>query len=220
MVNYSNGTKLKYKYNPPSIIKKIFNQFYWNTTNNKILLTFDDGPIPESTEIILSELSKHKIKALFFCVGDNIRKHPSLAKEILAEGHTIGNHTFNHKILKPLSYEDKIQQIQSFNHLMKEEFNYEVKYFRPPHGKFQLSTNNLLAQFNLQNVMWSLLTYDYKNNFELVKFAVTNFLNKNSIVVLHDSLKSKEIIRDSISFIADEAAKKNFSFGEPSECLK
>uniref|UniRef100_A0A7V2ZKK4 Polysaccharide deacetylase family protein n=1 Tax=Ignavibacterium album TaxID=591197 RepID=A0A7V2ZKK4_9BACT len=211
---------MKYKYNPPSIIKKIFNQFYWNTTNNKILLTFDDGPIPESTEIILSELSKHKIKALFFCVGDNIRKHPSLAKEILAEGHTIGNHTFNHKILKPLSYEDKIQQIQSFNHLMKEEFNYEVKYFRPPHGKFQLSTNNLLAQFNLQNVMWSLLTYDYKNNFELVKFAVTNFLNKNSIVVLHDSLKSKEIIRDSISFIADEAAKKNFSFGEPSECLK
>ncbi|MCX8106761.1 MAG: polysaccharide deacetylase family protein [Ignavibacterium album] len=211
---------MKYKYNPPSILKKIFNQFYWNTTNNKILLTFDDGPIPESTEIILSELSKHKIKALFFCVGDNIRKHPSLAKEILAEGHTIGNHTFNHKILKTLSYEDKIQQIQSFIHLMKEEFNYEVKYFRPPHGKFQLSTNNLLTQFNLQNVMWSLLTYDYKNNFELVKFAVTNFLNKNSIVVLHDSLKSKEIIRDSILFIADEAAKKNFSFGEPSECLK
>jgi peptidoglycan/xylan/chitin deacetylase (PgdA/CDA1 family) len=176
--------------------------------------------MPESTEIILSELSKHKIKALFFCVGDNIHKHPSLAKEILAEGHTIGNHTFNHKILKPLSYEDKIQQIQSFNQLMKEEFNYEVKYFRPPHGKFQLSTNNLLAQFNLQNVMWSLLTYDYKNNFELVKFAVTNFLNKNSIVVLHDSLKSREIIKDSISFIADEAAKKNYSFGEPSECLK
>lgn len=211
---------MKYKYNPPSILKKIFNQFYWNTTNNKILLTFDDGPIPESTEIILSELSKQKIKALFFCVGDNIRKHPSLTKEILAEGHTIGNHTFNHKILKTLSYEDKIQQIQSFNHLVKEEFNYEVKYFRPPHGKFQLSTNNLLTQFNLQNVMWSLLTYDYKNNFELVKFAVTNFLNKNSIVVLHDSLKSREIIRDSISFIADEAANKNFSFGEPSECLK
>lgn len=211
---------MKYKYNPPSILKKIFNQFYWNTKNNKILLTFDDGPIPESTEIILSELSKQKIKALFFCVGDNIRKHPSLTKEILAEGHTIGNHTFNHKILKTLSYEDKIQQIQSFNHLVKEEFNYEVKYFRPPHGKFQLSTNNLLTQFNLQNVMWSLLTYDYKNNFELVKFAVTNFLNKNSIVVLHESLKSKEIIRDSILFIADEAAKKNFSFGEPSECLK
>jgi peptidoglycan/xylan/chitin deacetylase (PgdA/CDA1 family) len=211
---------MKYKYNPPTILKKVFHEFYWHTINNKILLTFDDGPVPESTEIILSELSKHKIKALFFCVGDNIRKHPELANTILSEGHSIGNHTFNHKILKTLSYKDKIQQIKSFNHLMKEEFDYEVKYFRPPHGKFQLSTNNLLKQFNLQNVMWSLLTYDYKNNFGLVKFAVTNFLNKNSIVVLHDSLKSKEIIKDSISFITDEAAKKNFSFGEPSECLR
>lgn len=211
---------MKYKYNPPTIVKKVFNEFYWHTINNKILLTFDDGPIPESTEIILAELSKHKIKALFFCVGDNIRKHPSLAREILAEGHAIGNHTFNHKILKTLSYEGKIQQIQSFSHLMKEEFDYEVEYFRPPHGKFQLSTNNLLKRLNLDNVMWSLLTYDYKNNFELVKFAVTNFLNKNSIVVLHDSLKSKTIIKDSISFIVDEAARKNYSFGEPSECLK
>lgn len=211
---------MKFRYNPPQIVKKYFHEFYWNTTNNKILLTFDDGPIPESTEIILSELSKNKIKVIFFCVGDNIRKHPSLTNEILAEGHTIGNHTINHRILKTLSYADKIKQIQSFNNLMKEEFNYEVKYFRPPHGKFQLSTNNLLKQFNLQNIMWSLLTYDYKNNFELVKFAVTNYLNKNSIVVLHDSIKSKDIIRASISFIVDEAAKNNFSFGEPSECLK
>lgn len=211
---------MKYRYNPPTIFKNLFNEFYWNTTNNKILLTFDDGPIPESTEIILSELLKHRIKALFFCVGDNIQKYPELTKEILREGHTIGNHTFNHKILRSLSHREKINQIQSFNHLLKNEFGYEVKYFRPPHGRFQLTTNALMKKLNLKNVMWSLLTYDYKNNFELVKFAVTNFLNKDSIIVLHDSIKSKNIIRDSISFIIDEAANKNFSFGEPTECLK
>lgn len=211
---------MKYKYNPPAIIKKFFNEFYWNTTNNKILLTFDDGPVPESTEIILSELSKHKIKALFFCVGDNIQKYPELTKEILREGHKIGNHTFNHKILRSLSHKEKINQIQSFNHLLKNEFGYEVKYFRPPHGRFQLTTTALMKKLNLKNVMWSLLTYDYKNNFELVKFAVTNFLTKDSIIVLHDSRKSREIIKDSISFIVDEASKRNFSFGEPIECLK
>ncbi|AFH48961.1 Putative xylanase/chitin deacetylase [Ignavibacterium album JCM 16511] len=183
-------------------------------------MTFDDGPIPGSIEIILSELSKHKIKALFFCVGDNIQKYPELTREILLEGHTIGNHTLNHKILKTLSHKEKIEQIQSFNYLLRNDFGYEVKFFRPPHGRFQLNTNALIKKLNMKNVMWSLLTYDYKNNFELVKFAVTNFLNKNSIIVLHDSIKSKNIIRDSISFIIDEAANKNFSFGEPTECLK
>lgn len=211
---------MKYKYNPPRIIRKIFNQFYWNTLNNKILLTFDDGPIPQSTEIILRELSIHKIKAIFFCVGDNIQKYPELTKEILSEGHTIGNHTYNHKILRTLSHNEKLIQIQSFNQLLKDSFGYEVKYFRPPHGRFQLTTNGLLKQLNLKNVMWSLLTYDYKNNLELVKFAVTNFLNKDSIIVLHDSIKSKNIIKDAISFIVDEADSKNFSFGETSECLK
>lgn len=212
--------EMKYKYNPPSLIKKIFNEFFWNTANNKILLTFDDGPIPESTEIILDILSRHGTKALFFCVGDNVKKYPELTNRIISEGHTIGNHTYNHKILKTLSKEEKLTQIKSFNELLLNEFNYQVKYFRPPHGRFELGTNSLLKELHLKNVMWSLLTYDYKNNFDLVKFAVTNFLKKDSIIVLHDSIKSKAIIRDSIKFIIDYASDKNFSFGEPSECLK
>lgn len=212
--------RFNYKYNPPTLFKKIFHEFYWDTTNNKILLTFDDGPIPESTELILSSLSRHKIKALFFCVGDNVKKYPELANSILSEGHTIGNHTFNHKRLKTLSKQEKIYQIKSFNEFLENDFNYKVKYFRPPHGIFQLTTNSLLNKFNLKNVMWSLLTYDYKNNFDLVKFAVTNFMKKDSIIVLHDSIKSKDIIRDSIEFIVEKALDKKFSFGEPSECLK
>lgn len=210
----------KYKYNPPTLFKEIFNEFYWGTTNNKILLTFDDGPIPECTEIILNTLSKNQLKALFFCVGDNVKKYPELVKSILSEGHTIGNHTFNHKRLQTLSKQEKFFQIKSFNELLENDFNYKVKYFRPPHGRFQLTTNSLLNKFNLKNVMWSLLTYDYKNNFELVKFAVTNFIKEDSIIVLHDSIKSKDIIRDSIEYIVEQASDKKFSFGEPSECLR
>jgi len=212
--------ELKYKYNPPVLLKKVFHEFYWTTTNNKILLTFDDGPIPENTELIIDSLSKHRIKALFFCVGDNVKKYSELAKSILMEGHIIGNHTFNHKILRTLSDQEKFYQIKSFNELLENDFNYKVKYFRPPHGRFQLGTNSLLNKFNLKNVMWSLLTFDYKNNFELVKFAVTNFMKKDSIIVLHDSNKSKNIILDSIEFIVEQAAEKKFTFGEPTECLK
>jgi len=92
-------TLMRYKYNPPLIIKKIFNNFIWETSNNKILLTFDDGPNPGTTEIILEELNNQKIKAVFFCVGNNIHKYPELAKDILANGHLIANHTYNHKII-------------------------------------------------------------------------------------------------------------------------
>ncbi len=210
---------MRFYYNPPGIIKKIFSDFYWNTSNKKILLTFDDGPIPETTEIILNQLKNYQLRAVFFCVGDNIRKYPSLVKEILNEGHSIGNHTFNHKILKKLSYQEKLIEIESFNKIMEDNFGYNVKYFRPPHGKFQLTTNSLLKKFGLKNIMWSLLTYDYKNNLEVVKFAVKNYLSSNSIVVLHDSMKSKDIIIDSIKVLNEEASNRNFSFGDPTECL-
>ena len=211
---------MNYTYSPPLIIKKIFNDFQWDSTNNKILLTFDDGPTKEATEIILTILSQYGIKAAFFCVGNNVEKNQPLAKEIFDEGHLIGNHTFNHKRLTKISNTDAVEEIDSFNSLLKDKFNYEVKYFRPPHGRFTISTQGILEKKNMRCVMWSLLTEDYKNNFETVKFAVKNYLKKNSIVVLHDSIKSKDIINDSINFIVDEVAKKGYTFGDPAECLK
>lgn len=210
---------MKYLYNPPILLKKIFNDFNWNTINQNVLLTFDDGPNPGTTEVILKKLNDEKIKALFFCVGNNVQKYPELVNQIKADGHSFGNHTFDHKILNKISIEEKVQQIFSVNNLFQEKFNIKLKYFRPPHGKFQLSTDRLLKKFGLKNVMWSLLTYDYKNDLSIVKFAVEKYLKQNSIIVLHDSNKSKEIINDSISFIADEVRKNNYQFGKANECL-
>ncbi len=210
---------MKYHYNPPIILKKIFSDFSWNTNNGKVLLTFDDGPNPGTTEIILNKLSEEKIKTLFFCVGENVQKYPELVKEILKDGHTFGNHTYSHKILNKISDEEKDYQISSVNKIFKNQFDIKLKYFRPSHGRFQLSTTSLMKKHNLKNIMWSLLTYDYKNDLSIVKFAVEKYLKLNSIVVLHDSNKSKNIISDSISFIADEVRKRNYQFGEAEECL-
>ena len=210
---------MKYHYDPPLIVKKIFNDFYWNTRNNKVLLTFDDGPNPGTTELILKKLSDAKIKSLFFCVGDNVQKYPALVQQIKDEGHSFGNHTLNHKILNEMTYKENYHQISSVNSLFEEKFNIHLKYFRPPHGKFQFSTASLLKKHNLKNVMWSLLPYDYKNDLSIVKFAVGKYLIQNSIIVLHDSNKSKNIIADSISIIADEVRKRNYQYGEANECL-
>ncbi|HCY77967.1 MAG TPA: hypothetical protein DHV28_18830 [Ignavibacteriales bacterium] len=210
---------MKYLYNPPAILKKIFNDFRWYTINNKILLTFDDGPNPGTTEIILKKLSDNNIKALFFCVGENVKKYPGLVKQILDEGHSFGNHTFNHKILNQISGSEKDYQISSVNKIFKEQFDITLKYFRPSHGRFQISTSSLMKKHQLKNIMWSLLTYDYKNDLSIVRFAIEKYLTNDSIIVLHDSNKSKNIISDSISIISDEVRKRNYQFGEAGECL-
>ena len=210
----------KYLYDPPIILKKLFRNTSWNTTNNKILLSFDDGPIPQTTESILNLLKDYNIKAIFFCVGNNISKYPELAENILMNGHKIGNHTYNHQIPSKLSRQKLIEEISMFNCLLGDRYNYKVEYFRPPHGRFDLKTLTVLKEHNLKNVMWSLLTYDYKNDINIVKFAVNNFLTNNSIVVLHDSIKSSGIILDSIKMIVNEVYEKGYEFGAPEECLK
>lgn len=207
-------------YNPPLLIRKLFSDYYWTTSNNKILLTFDDGPTVEATELILKTLSEFGIKGLFFCVGQNIERNSELAKEILLQGHLVGNHNYSHKSLLKLSREDQISEIKKCNEVMIDKLNIVPEYYRPPYGKYGLSTNKLLKQFKLKNIMWSLLTYDYKNDFNLVKFAVDKNLKSNSIIVLHDNIKSKDIIIDSIRYIAEQADKKGYEFGETAECLK
>jgi len=207
-------------YNPPIIVKKLFSDFYWQTTNNKILLTFDDGPNPSSTELILKTLDEIKIKALFFCVGSNNKLYPSLTKLILEKVHTIGNHTFNHNILTRIKKYEALEEINSFNALLESGQNYKIKYFRPPHGKINFSTKKIVRESGLKCIMWNLLTYDYQSDFKKVKFAADNYLRQNSIIVLHDSNKSKDIIADSIKYIFEQAEQKGYQFGEPDECLK
>ena len=198
----------------------MFNEFYWQTTNGKILLTFDDGPNAGNTENILNALSELKIKALFFCIGEDVQNHPNLVKSILNDNHNIGNHTFNHNAITKLKFGNALNEINSFSSLMKTEYNYDVKFFRPPYGRINFSTPQLMNRCGLKCVMWNLLTYDYKKDLKKVKFAVDNYLQANSIVVLHDNIKSKNFIVESINYIADRAAKKGFEFGSVDECLK
>ena len=194
--------------------------FIWQTSNNKILLTFDDGPTESVTIKILSLLKNNNIKAVFFCVGDNIKNHPELTEQILGEGHTVANHTMNHKLITKMSREEATNEIESFNDLMKEKFNYGVKYFRPPHGRFNLKTNRILSELNLKCIMWNLLTYDFKNDIKRVQYSIDKYLSANSVIVYHDNVKNYDIIEGSLNYTIEQAAKKGFKFGEPKDCLK
>jgi len=209
----------KVKYVPPKIFHKLFPGTIWESKVDKILFTFDDGPNPETTPIILEKLNEHSIKAIFFCVGENVERYPDLAKQIIDEGHLIGNHTISHKNINLLNIKAN-SSIAECSNIIEKTTGIEPKYFRPPHGRIGLLTETLMKRNNLTNVMWSLLTYDYKSDFNIVIFAVNKYLNKNSIIVLHDSLKSQAIIEKSIDYIIEKTKQNGYEIGDPSKCLK
>ncbi|MFA6598929.1 MAG: polysaccharide deacetylase family protein [Ignavibacteriaceae bacterium] len=210
---------MKILYQPPVYIRKLFHEFIWESAVDKILVTFDDGPNPATTEKILETLNEENIQALFFCVGNNVSRYPQLTKAIAEEKHLIGNHTFDHKKITKLSEEELAKEIISTNQTIEELSGVLPKYFRPPHGRFTFRLANTLKKYNMRNVMWTLLPYDYKNDIKVVKFALKNYLVKNAIVVLHDSDKSAPIICDTIKYLVDEVRSNNFKFGTPEECL-
>ncbi len=211
---------IRYRCNPPALVKTIFNDFKWNSSADKILLTFDDGPLSGNTETVLKILNNYNVKAAFFCVGNNIRQNPGLTAELLAEGHLIGNHTFNHKKITELPGSELLEEITGFNKLLEDKHAYKVKFFRPPHGKFNLKLNKVLKDKEMINVMWSLLTYDFKCDLNIFKDIVDNYLVKNSIVVLHDSIKSKPIIHEAVEYLLEKIHERGLAAGEPAECLK
>jgi peptidoglycan/xylan/chitin deacetylase (PgdA/CDA1 family) len=210
---------IKYLFDPPGIIKSIYSDFIWDSKSPEILLTFDDGPTNYCTVAILKILSEYKIKSLFFCVGNNINNNPNLVSEILSAGHHIGNHTYNHRIITKVTSEIIHNEISQTNLLMKEKYNYEIKYFRPPHGRFNKAVRNMIEKENLKCVMWSLMSFDYKNDLNIVKFAMKKFLKRNSIIVFHDSIKSRSIIIDSLKYTINSVLEKGFQFGEVDKCL-
>ncbi len=211
---------IKYKYQPPGFIAKFYGNTIWKSTSGKILITFDDGPNEKTTLRILELLNKVSVKSVFFCVGNNIEKFPGLSNEIVKSGHQIGNHTFNHSGLTGLNKNELKNELVHFNKISENILGFVPEYFRPPYGRIFPWHVKLLNGNGLTNVMWSLLPYDYKNDLNIVKFALNNYLQSNSIIVFHDSNKSAGIIIESINYLLELVDKKGFTIGTPSECLK
>lgn len=153
-----------------------------------VYLTFDDGPIPEITPWVLDLLDKYHIKATFFMVGDNVRKHPEEFRMVVERGHRIGNHTFNH--IRGFEY-------LSRNYLAnadKADAYLHTDLFRPPpHGHMRWLQYMVLKR-KYRIVMWDLVTRDYSKrlNGRQVFAKVKKYARNGSIITFHDSLKSEK----------------------------
>lgn len=161
-----------------------------DATERSVYLTFDDGPIPEATPYILDVLKKFDAKATFFVVGENVKRHPELLERIIAEGHRVGNHTYNHMgSLRHLT-RTYMKNVEMCNELIHSDL------FRPPHGwMFHVAYTILSRRYKI--VMWDLVTRDYShllNAFDVVRNVIL-YARNGSIITFHDSLKSIEKLR-------------------------
>lgn len=203
-----------------SFIKKIFSKYIWDipNTDNKVYLTFDDGPIPEITEWVLEELKKYNATATFFCIGNNIEKHPEIFKKVIHEGHAIGNHTFNHLNGWKTTTENYIQNVElceTANRKLSRGFGTEhSKLFRPPYGKIKSSQFKRLKQLGYKIVMWDILSADFDPSVspeQCLKNVISN-VESGSIIIFHDSLKASKNLKYTLPKTLEFLKEKGFKF--------
>ena len=194
---------------PPKLLRWLYPRALWRMDKNvkAVYLTFDDGPIPEITPWVLDVLDKYNIKATFFLVGDNIRKHPEEFKMILERGHKVGNHTFNHiSGLKYLSY-NYLANTNKADELIKS------KLFRPPHGWMRWGQYMVLSH-RYTVVMWDLVTRDYSKrlNGRQVLDNVKKYVRNGSIITFHDSIKSEKNLKYALPRAIEWLLEQGYEF--------
>lgn len=181
----------------------------------KILyLTFDDGPVPGATEFVLHTLDRFGAKATFFCIGDNVKKHPDLFKKIIDEGHAIGNHTFNHLNgwkNRTTPYLENAMQChdEMAKHLPSGRI---TKLFRPPYGRITRHQINVLD--NYQIIMWDVLSMDYNKKLapHTCLFNTVSATRPGSIIVFHDSLKAEKNMAFTLPRFIEHFKERGYSF--------
>lgn len=201
----------------PKFIQNLFPNFTWQipTNEKELFLTFDDGPIPEVTPWVLETLEKFGAKATFFCVGDNVQKHPSIFENILTKGHAIGNHTFNH--LNGWATDN----ISYFHNIRKSAKICNSELFRPPYGRLKPKQAQFL-QRHYKVVMWDTLSGDFdpKIDANTCYRNVIKNAKSGSIIVFHDSLKAKAKLETVLPKTLEYFLEKGYKFSAIKQGLR
>jgi peptidoglycan/xylan/chitin deacetylase (PgdA/CDA1 family) len=202
-----------------ALVKRFFLRYIWDIPgkDKTIYLTFDDGPTPEVTEWVLSQLESFGAKATFFCIGSNIEKHPEILKKIITSGHNVGNHTFNHVNgwhTKTEIYMDNVLECAA----AIENNGIKTNLFRPPYGKLSRKLSRLLRDSGYKIIMWDILSADFDQTITPQKCLenVLKNINPGSIIIFHDSVKAFRNLEYALPKTLDFLAANGYS----SEAIK
>lgn len=196
----------------PVVAKKMFPNYIWDiaTTNKELYLTFDDGPTPDITNWTLETLKQYNAKATFFCIGANIKKHPDIFKNIINDGHVIGNHTQNHIKGWKTKTKDYLTEVKDAQIAIDSKLN----LFRPPYGQITPKQGKKLMDIGYQIIMWDVLSFDWDHEISEEK-CLENVISKSkagSIIVFHDSIKASKNMMYTLPKVLDFFSKKGFDF--------
>lgn len=175
--------------------------------DKEVFLTFDDGPVTEVTPWVLNLLKQYDIKATFFCVGENVKRNPDLLLRIIDEGHSVGNHTYNHLNAWNTPNDEYFKNVAKANVLIKS------KFFRPPYGKINIAQiKHLRKQYAI--VLWSVLSGDFDKNISPEKCFENSVKNvkQGSIIVFHDSIKAEKNLKYALPRCIEYILSKGFEF--------
>jgi peptidoglycan/xylan/chitin deacetylase (PgdA/CDA1 family) len=173
-----------------------------------VYLTFDDGPHPTATTFVLKQLAQHNARATFFCIGKCVAEYPEIYEQVVAEGHAVGNHTYNHLNGWKTPAEDYISNIANAAKLI------ESRAFRPPYGRISRAQSSLLHKgaHPWKVYMWSVLSADFDGRITPEKCLdnVLSNIQPGSIVVFHDSAKAWDRLRYALPFVIDYCNEKGW----------
>ncbi|WP_291864464.1 polysaccharide deacetylase family protein [Maribacter sp.] len=186
-----------------------FSSYHRNTNieENKVAITFDDGPHPEFTPKALDLLKKYNAKATFFCIGKEMEAYTSIVSKIIDGGHTIGNHTYSHtRNFGFLSTGKVKQELQRTNAIAKKYFNIGLRLYRPAFGVTNPRIKRVLQDIDLVPVGWSIRSLDTtkRSKKRILNRTIKN-LKKGDVILLHDtSAKSIAVLEQLLLFLQQE----------------
>lgn len=198
----------------PGIVKPFSSDLIWDikTREKELFLSFDDGPEPEVTPEILEVLQSYKAKATFFCIGNNVEKHPEIYQRILDEGHSVGNHTYNHEKGWDTTLMTYLRSVAHCSQLVKSNL------FRPPYGRIRRNQATALRR-KYHLIMWDVLSADFDADVDSRKCLdnVVKNAKAGSIIVFHDSLKCKENVLFALPRVLQIFGSEGFTFSAITE---
>lgn len=176
-------------------------------TDPTVYLTFDDGPHPKASVYALDTLKHYEAKATFFCVGNNVAQYPYIYERIVAEGHSVGNHTYDHLNGWQTGTTHYLDNVKKASGLV------DSKLFRPPYGRLRLAQAKLLQQQGFRIIMWSLLSGDFDRNLSPVRCLenIVFHLQPGDILILHDSEKAWERMEYVLPRVLEFCRKKGWA---------
>ena len=199
----------------PQWVKNIAPGFVWDVPNeeNKVFLTFDDGPHPEISPWVKEELEKFNARGTFFCIGDNVTKYPETYSD-LKKNHSVGNHTFNHLNGWRTGTNDYILNLEKCSEVM----DTNSRLFRPPYGRIRRAQSKLVKE-NHQIIMWDLLSGDFDKNISPKANAkkLVELVKPGSILVFHDSEKAWNNLRVMLPMVLEGISSKGLIMDKLSE---